>query len=143
VHLLFLDFDGVLHPAASDGEGHCFCRLPLLERLLREVPSVRIVISSSWRHAYSLAQLRRLFSSDIAARVVAVTPILEDAEATRAEEIKAYLYEHPEVESFVVLDDDGCPWPRSWAVVAPDPAVGLTPADIERLRQLIAESVEV
>ena len=50
--ILFLDFDGVLHP---EGEDHIFkggvdfCFLPRLEALLREFPQVKIVISSSWR----------------------------------------------------------------------------------------------
>jgi hypothetical protein len=50
--ILFLDFDGVLHP---EGEAHIhdggadFCFLPRLEALLREFPEVKIVISSAWR----------------------------------------------------------------------------------------------
>ena len=50
--ILFLDFDGVLHPEGEDhilNGGADFCFLPRLETLLREFPFVKIVISSSWR----------------------------------------------------------------------------------------------
>ena len=50
--ILFLDFDGVLHPEGEDhilNGGADFCFLPRLEALLREFPWVKIVISSSWR----------------------------------------------------------------------------------------------
>lgn len=69
---MFLDFDGVLHPATVDpGQVHLnFQQLPLLEFLLREVPSVVVVISSSWRLQRPLSELRGLFSPDIPARII-------------------------------------------------------------------------
>ena len=44
--ILFLDFDGVLHPEGEDhilNGGVDFCFLPRLEALLREFPHVKIV----------------------------------------------------------------------------------------------------
>ena len=75
--ILFLDFDGVLHP---EGEGHLpndgtdFCFLPRLEELLREFPHVRIVISSSWRERLAYPTLLKPFSEDIRARIIGTTP---------------------------------------------------------------------
>ena len=47
--ILFLDFDGVLHPEPCDEDGEPFCNLPALEAILRDFPAVEIVISSMWR----------------------------------------------------------------------------------------------
>jgi hypothetical protein len=46
--LLFLDFDGVLHPASAGREA-LFSRTSMLEAVLPD-DRCRIVMSSSWRH---------------------------------------------------------------------------------------------
>jgi hypothetical protein len=76
--LLFLDFDGVLHPMHEHRPTpieDCFCHLPLFESVLRESSGTRIVISSTWRLKFDLDQLRSHFSNDIAARIFDVTPL--------------------------------------------------------------------
>ena len=45
--ILFLDFDGVLHPEPSLAKD-AFCRLPLIEEILQDFPQVQIVVSSAW-----------------------------------------------------------------------------------------------
>ena len=54
--IVFLDFDGVLHPEFDPDDperpkqnSDLFCRLPLIEAVLREFSQVEIVISSAWR----------------------------------------------------------------------------------------------
>ena len=71
---LFLDFDGVTHPLHCHESKHFSC-LPAIEAVLREVPDVEVVISSTWRLQYPLEKLRARFSADIAKRVVDVTPL--------------------------------------------------------------------
>ncbi|MFI8619274.1 HAD domain-containing protein [Acidovorax sp. NPDC077693] len=71
--ILFLDFDGVLHPEHCHESKH-FCCLPLLEGVLREVPDYEIVITSTWRLQKSLDELRSYFSSDVANRIAGMTP---------------------------------------------------------------------
>jgi hypothetical protein len=63
--LLFLAFDGVLHPALDATEPDS-CRLPLLESVRRAAPRVRIVIASTWREAFPLDELPGLFAPSIA-----------------------------------------------------------------------------
>lgn len=46
--ILFLDFDGVLHPEHCHESKH-FCCLPVLEDALRQAPEWQVVISSTWR----------------------------------------------------------------------------------------------
>ena len=75
--ILFLDFDGVLHPDGCRPERQ-FAALPLVEDVVREFPGVEIVISSAWRLDYAKTQeavlaLRAHFSRDIQHRIVGVT----------------------------------------------------------------------
>jgi hypothetical protein len=72
--LLFLDFDGVLHPANTTDPARLLCRQPLLDGVLRRAPDVEIVVSSTWRETRTLAQLQALFTDAIARRIVSATP---------------------------------------------------------------------
>jgi len=70
--ILFLDFDGVLHPEVTGAPE--LCHLPVLEELLREFPQVNLVLSTSWRIVYPHAALLGVFSLDIRERVIGTTP---------------------------------------------------------------------
>lgn len=76
--ILFLDFDGVLHPDPCSDPSILFCHLPRLESVLREFPDVQVVISSTWRAAHTLADLKAYFSPDIELRIIGVTPNWRD-----------------------------------------------------------------
>jgi len=109
--LLFLDVDGVLHPVGVDYSfsSRFFSHLPLLEELLREFPSVDVVISSDWRLAESIEQLQRYFSEDIRHRIIGATPLINPdtfVQHRRQLEIQAWLdgNGHSDAE-WVALDD--------------------------------------
>jgi hypothetical protein len=106
--LLFLDFDGVLHPELASYE-QLFCHVPRLEAVLRDFPEVEVVISSSWREHSTLDELRARFSPDIAARMVGMTPVLarETRSGPRRErEILAWLQSSGRTdEKWLALDD--------------------------------------
>lgn len=87
--LLFLDFDGVLHP---DGIG-LFSNLGLFEQHLLAMPGIEIVISSSWRETQGLDELREYFPLALRDRIIGVTPTLEDGydRGGRQREIQAFL----------------------------------------------------
>jgi len=139
--VLFLDFDGVLHPVG--GGSSQFTRLPLLEALLREpgLAHVRIVISSTWRDMHSLKRLQQFFSPDLRERVIGVTPVPDEysSDHERYEEIRAWLDENGEVAAWAALDDDvdGFPPHRRERVVFTDPLEGVGPEDLERVRVLL------
>lgn len=81
--ILFLDFDGVLHPqydAEPTPVSEIFCHLPRFESVMRDFPSVEIVISSTWCIQFSLDELRSRFSPDIAARIIDGTPKIKCAD---------------------------------------------------------------
>jgi hypothetical protein len=71
--ILFLDFDGVLHPEFCQPSKY-FSQLPLMEDYLRSCPEIFIVISSTWRLNRSLEELKEPFSADVVDRVLDVTP---------------------------------------------------------------------
>lgn len=140
--LLFVDFDGVLHPTHNAGQDN-FCRLPLLESVLREHPAVGVVISSSWRHHYAFDELCRYFADDIRARIVGMTRSVEESGArNRHDEIADYLRVSWERRPYVVLDDSRFEFPRGWPhVVFCDSKVGFDAAVAAelavRLRRLV------
>ena len=107
--ILFLDFDGVLHPAnAPVGADTDFCCLPLLEDWLRQHTQVNVVISSSWRELMPLEKLRQFFSQDIRHRVVDACPKLPsdmDYEFVRHAEILAWLDASQYQGPWLALDD--------------------------------------
>jgi hypothetical protein len=72
--ILFLDFDGVLRRNGSPLYNLESELVINLEKAPREAPAVKIVITSSWREAFGLNELRGLFSADIAVRVEGCTP---------------------------------------------------------------------
>lgn len=134
--VIFLDFDGVLNSAASflmedrkrrgKGKRHRQSFCPVNETLcnvctsnfkylLDKVQDAKIVISSSWREYYDLDWLRaKLESYGIdPKRVIDKTPSLKVQEMygtatyqNRSDEIGDWLDKHPEVEKFVILDDN-------------------------------------
>ena len=54
--LLFIDFDGVLHPEPCSDDEY-FCKTPLLWQILRTCENISVVFSTSWRHLYSFEAL--------------------------------------------------------------------------------------
>jgi hypothetical protein len=87
--ILFLDFDGVLHP---DGVG-LFSRLGLFEEYLLKMPEAKIVISSSRRETHALEDLKANFSASLRRRIIGITPSLDDGydSGGRQHEIEAFL----------------------------------------------------
>lgn len=119
--LLFLDFDGVLHPAGCDPERYLCC-LPLLESTLRAAPPVEIVISSTWQEAYSIKALKARFSPDIGARILGGTLVAdpEGEEETRYGQIRRFLrWKGWGERSWFALDDAAHEFPDECAQLIP------------------------
>ncbi|MES2730000.1 MAG: HAD domain-containing protein [Pseudomonadota bacterium] len=74
--ILFLDFDGVLHPIPTK-DRNLLCHVPRLEGVLRDFPYIQVVVSSLWRASHDLEGLRHYFSEDIRPRIIGMTPFTE------------------------------------------------------------------
>jgi len=115
--LIFLDIDGVLHPNIVHDPELLLIHRPTLEAVLRARPDADIVISSTWRTTRTLAELRALFSADIAPRIISVTP--HWTEVQDDDSWGAYVRQ-AEIEAW--LRANGCPW-REWVAVDDQPAL--------------------
>lgn len=104
----------------------------LIDHLLVKVPDARIVISSTWRHAFSFSHIASMLSKFglDPALVIGATPTM--GPPTRGMEIDSWLKANPS-DSFVIIDDiaDGMD-PHISNLVLTDPGVGLTPDDATR-----------
>jgi hypothetical protein len=130
--ILFLDFDGVLHPA-SDYTLNPFCRAPDLAEALAE-STCRVVLSSSWRIGYSLPELRRRLPSSLADRVIGCTGPAHIGRLARYHEILHYLTEHPANLPWRALDDAIWEFPAECSqLIACDPNYGVAKAQLRTL----------
>lgn len=134
--ILFLDFDGVLHPVGKHRD-YDFSRLPLLETWLRENAHVDVVISSSWRDTLSIEQLREFFSSDLQSRIISKCPsVLSDPEPEfwRHAEIMAWIDVTGYAGQWLALDDTSYEFPNELLqLVLCDRDVGIDDSVISEL----------
>ena len=101
MRVLFLDFDGVLHPGPDvTASPALWFWLPALAKVLEAHGDVRIVVHSTWRLDHSVDQLRVLLGG-LGERVIDATP-----EGGRLESIERWLEAHNDVDSYRILDDD-------------------------------------
>jgi hypothetical protein len=129
--LLYLDFDGVLHPEnvlmrpgkgpyIESPEGHAlFEHCELLEKVLLPYPDVKIVLSTSWVRVYgSVARVARKLTPELRAKVVGATYHYSmDSEsfrqAPRGMQIWSDVLRRKPID-WIAADDDYLHWP-SWA----------------------------
>jgi hypothetical protein len=132
--LIFLDFDGVLR--RKEAPLHRFEK-PLVARFeeaVRRIPDAQIVITSSWREVLGLEDLRKLFSADVAERIVGMIPFGNQG---RYGEILAYLKESGSAGlRWVVVDDDPYGYPRDTPLILVDPATGFSEDDARKLVEI-------
>lgn len=137
--LIFLDFDGVLRRETSPP--CCFDQdcLEHFESAIRHCAISKIVISSTWRLAFSLNKLRSNFSSDVAERIIGKTPeTLEEETYERHAEIMAYLEERKiTAMPWVAIDDTPAHFPKGCPVIFTDPKKGFDAECADQLVQIL------
>lgn len=118
--ILFLDFDGVLHP--FDAPSYMdFCYVCNFCELLREADpdgELPIVISSDWRFSTSLEKLRSHFPDDLGRQLVGVTSHLpspsigwdrgsnrQAAPGQRQREIESWMADYAPGSQWMAIDD--------------------------------------
>lgn len=101
MRILFLDFDGVLHPLESAQQGlQRFCWLPILDSILSGHADVQIVVHSTWRYEYTEGELRDLLGP-LGSRFSGCVP-----RGARELAIETVLQANKSVQHHLVLDDD-------------------------------------
>lgn len=108
--IIFLDIDGVLNtePNLEKGEDLDPKIVRLLGELTRQT-SAGIVITSSWRHRFSVAEMKKIFKEhDFGGEVPIVgTTSIEDPEEDRGSHIKKFIKDNDQlpIDSYVIIDD--------------------------------------
>lgn len=131
MRIVFLDFDGVLHPTPLADADQPLRLLPHLRSVLAG-QAVSLVAHSTWRYAYKPRELSELLAK-AGAPVLGATP-----PGPRYESILRWLRLHPQVRDYRILDDalKEFPNPAPAELIACDPSQGvLTCGVLEELRQ--------
>jgi len=128
--MLFLDFDGVLHPGEVWYEqgmrqprlrapGHeLFESLTVFEAAIAPYPSIRIVLSTSWVQALSFEKARGFLSEALQPRVIGATYDPHSPDAWRFNRMRRYDAIEQDVRRraptrWLAVDDDAVGWPAN------------------------------
>lgn len=150
--ILFLDFDGVLHPSEVflvEGEPELhwpedptlklFCWADTLETVLDDCDPagrVAIVLSTSWGHVLGKEKAASYLPEGLRKRVIGGTVNLD---LPRGLEV-ARQAEERGIGEWIAIDDNTCCWPEvhRHRLVDCDSALGLSdPATVAKLRALL------
>ncbi len=157
MRILFLDFDGVLHPDQVSNDrrlgvilrcdGHnLFEHSELLVTMLRPHPEVKIVLSTSWVKVLGFNQAKDRLPRELQERIVGATYSESMAEyfsgLSRYEQIIDHVVENG-LTDWIAVDDDGTGWPedQSHRLVMTDEWIGIgDSAAQEKLREWMKDS---
>lgn len=130
IKILFLDFDGVLHPLNSEKE-NLFCKVHYLEKALKGA-SCKIVITSNWRLTYSTQKMRELLPRKVGKLVIGATDVVNGIKHKRFIEIENYLSTHINSSSidWRAIDDSPQDFPADCKnLIYCDPILGMGSAE--------------
>jgi hypothetical protein len=143
--ILFLDWDGVLNTTpklAHNPEDVKFYRLAIinLEYLLNKIPDLKIVVSSYWRYL-GLEKVKEIMKKNSVdpRRITDITGQEKADGREREYQIAHWLAEHPEVEKFVIFDDDKEFNALKPKLVKINPSTGLNQANVEKAMEILGE----
>lgn len=112
--IIFLDVDGVLNSIDSEDHiGGCIGIDYSGVKLLREIvdkTGAEIVLVSSWKRGWHktgpTSRLAYYLEARLEQESLSIVDKTEDSITNRGEGIHNWLLEHPEVESWIILDDE-------------------------------------
>ncbi|MCU7806298.1 MAG: hypothetical protein KZQ73_00265 [Candidatus Thiodiazotropha sp. (ex Semelilucina semeliformis)] len=135
--LVFLDFDGVLHPITGGNAFDVECLDSL--RIALDGTSVNLVISSSWREQYHFEELQQ-YLAPLNAPVIGVTPVIDDPFLVnvRYYEVMRFLESTEGLnQKWLAIDDTPGFYPADAPVYWTDSRKGFTSNDIDPLKQML------
>jgi hypothetical protein len=140
--LLFLDFDGVLHPNHCAEEVY-FSRMPLLMNFLHSVDrDLGVVISSSWRHHHTYEELLAFLPEPASRRIVGATGAAFIGKYARYQEIRAFLADYRGWLDWRALDDSAWEFPEQCPeLIRCDGAIGITEREMGGLSEWVQSAI--
>ena len=141
--LLFLDFDGVLHPTLCSPSSY-FCEGERLHSSIRDSSvALELVISSSWRFHHTMNALLGFLPPDISRFVVGVTPRVTPGRHQRYREITGFLDSYRKAPDWRALDDSVFEFPMPCAqLILCDGSIGMDDRIVSELRIWLASPEE-
>lgn len=142
--VLFLDFDGVLnlYPNPSRNGDLYKPACINLELLMKKVPKLKIVVSSSWR-TMGLDAIKDILKSNGIdhRRVIDVTGHEQSTDESdhRGYQVECWLKRHPSVTDYAIVDDQDDFAPLKDSLVQTEKTVGLTQANVEKILRVLGE----
>lgn len=128
--ILFLDFDGVLHPSIST---EFFTRLDVLWSAIQHSPP-QIVISSSWRFQHPTRKLKQFLGPNIGKHVIGTTGEAFIGKYARHEEIKQWIALDG-CTDWAILDDSRFEFPENLPrLILCDARTGMTQEKADELK---------
>ena len=136
--ILYLDFDGVLHPTSLGIESF-FCKASLLDALISQ-HAVSLVISSSWRFTHSLSELQSKLPQSLAKNVIGTTGGPAVGKFARYREIQNHLSNQVVSTDWRALDDSYWEFPSNCKeLIRCNPNTGITPKEIKLLSSWLSK----
>lgn len=140
--LLFVDFDGVLHPTSAQPSEH-FSQMYLLEEAL-DGTECGIVISSSWRHQHSLQDLTGMFPMSLRSSIRGTTGGPYIGRWSRYNEILHSVQRYGARTQWRALDDSWNEFPKDCVeLIACNPSVGFGREQAQQVRRWLLGGVSV
>jgi len=144
--ILFLDFDGVLHPDPCFDEARLFEHAPILAAALTPYADVAVVLSTAWRTQRKLTELVAPLPAGLRERVIDVTPPCVFGEAPV--ELLPYRRQAECVQWLRARGEEQLPWlalddraslfePYCEQLILCESRVGLTEATVVRLKNAL------
>jgi hypothetical protein len=105
--LIFLDIDGVVHPVGGGSDTFLPACTTILEKIITQY-NPDIIISSTWKDAYTLKEIIHFFPPSIQENIKDKTPNHRDdmIEFKRDIECRGYIKKYKRTDLFLAIDDD-------------------------------------
>ncbi|OIQ81936.1 hypothetical protein GALL_362870 [mine drainage metagenome] len=155
--VLYLDFDGVLHPSDVWMIGNqptlqypdnpnltLFCWAPILETILDDIDPARlinIVLSTTWGQKFGLQKASEYLPGSLKSRVIGKT---SHSDRPRGVQVAQHAKYHIKSQPWLALDDMAQMWPTEHLdkLVQCDPARGLSCLDTQaKLKDKLAAMI--
>lgn len=140
--VLFLDFDGVLHPDPCRDAARLFEHAPRLSAALAPFADLAVVLSTAWRTHHDAGQLMRHLPAPLRAKVVGATPCFHAIDCApalvpyrRQAECQHWIDRERPGADWLALDDRASGFePYCDRLIATRSDTGLDEAALNRLR---------